>query len=63
MKKGTKILSRDGHDIGTATGSTHHCRMEGCLGLRVTVKWGDGKITHPCSKGMKNLPDGSMQIG
>lgn len=62
MKNGTKVLSRDGKFVGAATGSTHSCRMEGCRGQRVTVKWEDGKITHPCSDGMKYLPDGSVQI-
>lgn len=62
MQKGTKVLSRDGKSVGTTTGSTHHCQMEGCRGQRVSVKWTDGKITFPCSDGMDARPDGSLQI-
>ena len=62
MKKGITVLSWDEKLSGETTGATHHCRMEGCTGRRVTVKWPDGKITHPCSKGMDALPDGSLKI-
>ena len=47
-----KVVSRDGKDIGRGTGATHACTLEGCSGLRVTVRWADGRITHPCTKGM-----------
>lgn len=63
MKKGIVVLSRDEKLAGVTSGSTHYCRMEGCTGRRVTVKWPDGKVTHPCSKGLDSLPDGSLKIG
>lgn len=62
MNKGTKVYNTAGTEFGLTTGSTHHCRMEGCTGRRVTVKWPDGKVTHPCSKGMETQPDQSMRI-
>jgi len=62
MRKGTVIRSRDGKEEGLATGSTHRCRLEGCLGVRVTTRWMDGKVTHPCSKGLAELNDGTWKI-
>jgi len=49
---GEKVLSRDGKLTGVTSGSAHRCQMEGCMGLRISVKWKDGKTTFPCSKGM-----------
>lgn len=63
MDKGTQVYSHDATEVGAATGSTHHCRMEGCTGRRVTVKWPDGKVTHPCTKGLTTREDGAFQIG
>lgn len=57
------ILSRDGTQRGAPTGSTHTCTMEGCLGRRITVRWPDGRITHPCSKGMREAGPDTWQIG
>ncbi len=57
--KGMKIYARDtDSDPGVATGSTHECQMEGCSGVRVTVKWPDGKVTYPCSKGLFSFLSG-----
>ena len=28
------------------------CDMEGCRGTVLKVKWADGKVTYPCTKGM-----------
>lgn len=47
-----RVLSRDGALVGRTTGGSHFCRLEGCGGLRISVRWPDGKITYPCSKGM-----------
>jgi len=52
IAQGAKVFARDGAQAGVATGNTHHCRLHGCNGLRVTVRWSDGKFTYPCSKGM-----------
>lgn len=48
----TKIYSRDKKSVGFTTGGTRECRMESCNGYRMGVRWSDGKLTWPCSKGM-----------
>ena len=58
VTKGMKIYSADGKEHGIATGSTRQCTMEGCRGTRIYVKWNDGKITQPCSRGLENYKDG-----
>lgn len=60
---GKTVFSRDGKKQGVASGHTSSCRMEGCLGVRVSTKWADGRITYPCSKGLISRPDGHFQIG
>ena len=62
FEAGVGVVSRDHKYSGVTTGSTHKCRMEGCLGLRVSVRWSDGKITYPCSKGMQVMSDGRWHI-
>jgi hypothetical protein len=37
---------------GVLTGSSRRCQLEGCLGVRLYVRWDDGKLTMPCTKGM-----------
>ena len=54
-----KVISRGGNHTGVCTGTTRPCRLEGCTGMRITVRWGDGKITYPCSKGMRFSPKGT----
>lgn len=61
-KSGDLVLSRDGAKKGETTGSQYRCSMDGCTGLRVVVRWSDGKVTRPCSKGLRTLADGSLQI-
>lgn len=46
---------------GTVTG-TSPCRMEGCRGVRLHVKWADGRRTYPCAKGVNVRPDGTLEI-
>lgn len=58
MSKPILVFSRDGRLRGHTTGHTKPCTLEGCRGERVRVKWPDGKITWPCSKGMERLPSG-----
>ena len=52
FEKGTMVYSRDAKSRGRTTGSKRPCRLEGCTGLRLGVKWNDGKITYPFTKGM-----------
>lgn len=62
MKKGTVIKSSNGKESGIATGSNCKCSMHGCTGIRIYVKWPDGKLTKPCSKGLKSLSETEYQI-
>lgn len=55
--KNILVQTRDRQTTGVATGATHHCRMEGCTGVRVTVRWPDGTFTHPCSKGLQMVDE------
>lgn len=56
--KGTRILSRIGSLVGYTTGAGYLCRLEGCRGMRITVNWGKGRHTHPCTKGLKPIDNG-----
>lgn len=38
------------------------CRLHGCGGVRFVVRWADGHVTVPCSRGMRELGDGSWRI-
>lgn len=60
MKIPGKVYSVGRTSVGIPTGATFRCRLEGCTGRRITVKWPDGKITHPCSKGMRFSPEGNV---
>lgn len=62
FEKGTKVRPRKGAKRGVTTGSRHRCRMHGCTGIRLTVRWSDGKLTFPCSKGMSVDPNGDLRI-
>lgn len=50
--KDTIIISRDLEKVGRTTGANYSCQMSGCNGIRITTKWEDNKVTHPCSKGI-----------
>lgn len=62
IQKGAIVWSRDGEIKGVASGSVHRCQLEGCRGVRISVKWANGQITFPCSEGMLFNVDGSAQI-
>jgi hypothetical protein len=53
---GVRVLSRDGKFTGIQTGGSRQCGMESCRGIRIYVKWEDGTITMPCSKGLRWMP-------
>jgi len=57
-----KVYARGGKIKGLSTGAVYVCQMEGCTGRRLVVKWDDGKISRPCTKGMTVRPDGCWQI-
>lgn len=52
FEKNTLVYSRDAKHLGRTTGSRRPCNLEGCTGLRLGVRWDNGKITYPCTKGM-----------
>ena len=56
------VLSRDGKEAGLVKGFGRPCRLEGCLGWRWAVRWPDGKLTQPCSKGMKTVSGAIWQL-
>jgi hypothetical protein len=62
IEAGTVVHGRGNHGAGVATGKTRLCTLSGCTGLRIVVKWPDGHITWPCSKGMRKNEDGSWSI-
>lgn len=55
------VYSRSGKLKGDIIGTTP-CALEGCRGIRLIVRWPDGKSTRPCSKGCETRPDGDLQI-
>lgn len=48
----SRVLSRTGKLVGHPTGGKYRCQMEGCNGNRIGVRWSDGSVTYPCSKGL-----------
>ncbi len=62
FERDTAILSRDGKLTGITTGSQYLCRLHGCGGMRIAVRWPDGKHTFPCSKGIV-AKGGKWRIG
>ena len=54
--KGQKVYGRKigkrKPPVGRTTGATRICRLAGCGGMRMVVKWEDGRVTYPCAKGM-----------
>jgi len=58
-----RIYSSCGESFGVKTGGSHFCQLGGCGGQRIGVRWPDGKITYPCSKGLVPHSTGAEQIG
>ncbi len=60
----THIVNRTGTKAGVVVGGGDPCQLEGCNGVRLSVRWQDGKLTRPCTKGLldTSLP-GVMKIG
>lgn len=57
---GQRLWNRDGTIVGTITG-TSLCRLEGCGGTRLHVRWPDHRRTYPCTKGCRGRADGDLQ--
>lgn len=57
----TVMLSRDGSKSSKIRNlHSYRCRMEGCLGWRICVKWPDGHYTYPCSDGCKQVNENTL---
>jgi hypothetical protein len=51
---GMKIFAPKGcRMVGRSTGTFRTCPLEGCRGLRVGVRWSNGRLTWPCIRGME----------
>lgn len=67
MEKGVRVGPRGGAKAsrklrGVTTGGERYCTLEGCPGRRIAVRWPDGHLTWPCTKGMNRLADGCYLI-
>lgn len=47
---------------GTYTGLDRPCLVIGCHGWRVQIRWPDGSVTWPCSRGLMLQADGTARI-
>jgi hypothetical protein len=56
-RRGTRMAKTAGIVTGTSV-----CRLEGCGGIVLHVRWPDGHRTYPCSRGCRERTDGSLQI-
>ncbi len=59
---GGRTYGRGGVLTGRLTGTTRRCRLEGCTGTRLGVRWDDNSLTWPCSKGVRDRSDGALEI-
>lgn len=58
-EKDIPVFARDVKKAeGRTTGGTRRCRLAGCCGIRIGVRWPDGHITWPCSRGMGRTKKG-----
>ena len=48
--------------VGKIRGQGKNCTLESCRGWRFPVRWPNGKLTWPCTKGMTIRDDGEYQI-
>lgn len=62
LARGQVVRPSDGvGGNGRTTGGSYRCQLICCGGLRIGVRWPDGKMTYPCSKAM--LYDMDMDTG
>ena len=53
------VYASDRTEAGVPTGSWRKCRLDGCRGVRLSVRRPDGRHTFPCTLGMLFSPDGT----
>ncbi len=57
------VLNRDETKIGVVINEcAHPCPMEGCTGTRKSVRWQDGRLTYPCTKGLECVAENIDKI-
>lgn len=49
------VLNRDATQVGVVIGSSEYCPLAGCSGVPLSVRWPDGSLTRPCTKGMTDV--------
>jgi len=59
------ILNRTSTQVGVVIGGGEECNLGGCGGVKLSVRWPDGRLTRPCTKGLTDVPDmpDVMKIG
>jgi uncharacterized membrane protein len=62
VKRGSAVVSRDLMYKGKTTGGKYRCQMSGCTGTRIGVRWSDGTMTFPCSKGLEVMTNGEVKV-
>ena len=50
------VLNHEETEVGVVVGSGGHCQLAGCNGVKLYVRWPDGELTKPCTKGMSDVP-------
>jgi len=58
-----RVFARNGRTRGRIVGGGDRCKLEGCPGVRISIRWPDGSLTRPCSEGLSTRKDGHYQIG
>lgn len=56
------VCDRHGTETGRIVGRPSFCRMEGCGGVRLRVRWPDGQLTSVCTEDMFRRADGRWQL-
>lgn len=63
---GDRVYGRVGSDYesvsGEIRGASLRCPLGGCNGIRVIVRWPDGHMTRPCSRGLQEIGPGQYRI-
>lgn len=55
VAKGDRVQSRGNAERTGEVFAFSKCMLESCTGVRCWVRWPDGKVTKPCSKGLEQL--------
>lgn len=56
------VISRNGKSKGRMTGGVRICQLAGCTGICYAVRWTDGKLSYPCSKGLTQVTGNKFKI-